>query len=310
MDDQSSQESAKEGGSGGFTAQGKVIIGLLLALVLAVAALAGVVWLRGGEGDCSDSDAGKVASSEEKKEDAGGEAATQEIDLASVEIDSIHEAPAPNAPESWGEYTMRQQWSGQTRVFEGEGQQPAMLQGQGGGQWVTSSNGCGVAMYLVTFKAVNDAAVLRPELVDYNEAVLADGSMRDGWMLFTNCSTPRFWLESIEGESNLSDVSYDVYEYTQSSVANPESQSAPNVDPGAAPEAVQESPAEPQFVECIGGLTTWARFSDGTSKHDDRCVEQAEQARRGESWCGGLYAPADAPRDEFIEMCGREPVYE
>lgn len=293
--------------------QGQVIIALLVVLIVAVAALGAVIWIRGGD---SDSSKAQPVSSETSAgyttEETGAQEqdATQsaDIDLASVAVDTVHEPPVPSPPQAWGEFTLQKQWHGEMRVFE-YGEDPAVLLGEDDNAWASSANHCGVVTYLVTFKAVNDQAQLRAELVDFNKTVLDSKTARSGWMLFTNCATPRLAIESIQGGANLTDVSYDVYEYRQSSVAPPDSQA--NVGQVAVPAS---SPAQvavqPTFVECVDWTSPMALYSDGSQRYSETCAAQHEHAVKGESWCGGLYAPPEASREEFIELCGREPMYQ
>lgn len=185
----------------GFNKQGKVIICLLIALILLVCV---ALWAFLSQ-DKTDSAANTSAQ---------GSAST--TNLADVDMDSIHEQPAPSAPESWGDYVLDKKWNGEVRVFDTE-KEPTSLLDEAGEEWLGTANRCGSTTYLLTFKAVNEKAVLGAQLVDPLDSTQADGTMRSGWMLFTNCSTPKLSLHEIDGDSTLTDVAYDVYEYRQSS---------------------------------------------------------------------------------------------
>lgn len=296
---------ASEKSDKGFTKQGKIIISLIVVVIVALFVLIAVVLTKDGEShDESRSEPQTTKTSEKAQSD---QAKAPVIDLATIGMNTVHEAPVPDPPDAWGDYSLSDHWVGQLRVFN-HSDQPSEPQGKDGANWVSSANGCGSVTYLITFKAVNEKAKLHAQLVNFPGETVSEGTMRDGWMLFTNCITPGFSLKEISGASTLSDVAYDVYEYTQSSVAQPVGTPAASSQPE---ESSYEAPvAEPTFVECVDGLTTMAIFSDGSQRPSDRCVEQHQQALKGERWCGGMYAPPEADHDEFVALCGREPQYE
>lgn len=290
-----------------FSAQGKVIIALLIVLILAVGALVFSTFMENRKNEESPVETAS-SSSTSSEEEPTEEVNSQDIDLASVDVDSVHAAPVPSAPDSWGEYTINQTWKGQVRVFE-HAEEPSELLGQGGENWISSANGCGSLMYLVTFKAVNDQAKIQAELTDYNGDVIDGETSRSGWMLFTNCATPEMALGSINGIGNLSDVAYEVHEYVQASTDL--GSSSVNVEPTIETDVAPESQEIPDVdLQCPGpGLTVFVPSTTPLSEMEWACEQARQSANQGESWCGGLYAPPEVPREEFLAKCNREPQY-
>lgn len=270
-----------------------------VVLVVVVAAVATwVVWGQGSR-DSGPTDAQATGGSPQETE------APAPVDsvalLEGAGVDSVNPAPVPEVVDAWGEYELHRSWSGVVRVFENG--DPSPLPDDGGGRFPATMNGCGVAMFLVTFRSVNEDIMLDAQLLNAVGAVGVSGTLSDGWMLSTNCQTPQFAFVSSSDLSNLGDVAYDVTEYRQSSVAPPVVEA-----PVEAP-VQEEMPeiAEPYVVECLPGIPGPALWSDGTRDHADECANApgAERARRGERICGGLNGWMEASKEEFEELCGR-----
>ncbi|WP_334144731.1 hypothetical protein [Corynebacterium nuruki] len=220
--------------------QARTIIALLIVLILVVVAIgAWLIWGRGGS-DRSDRGALTGATSAVPSEDqAPGQEEQPEIDsvalLENAGVQSVNPAPVPEAVDAWGDYVKNRSWSGTLRVFEGQDATPVTDDDHS--RFPATMNHCGVAMYLVTFRSVNEDVLLDAQLLNAANSIDASETMSDGWMLTTNCDTPQFRFNSSTGISNLGDVAYDVTEYRQSSVAGPagpgSADSAPAGDGGS-----------------------------------------------------------------------------
>lgn len=301
----------------GSSAQGKVIIGLLAVLILAVSLLAIVSYAGRGDGG-SESSSDSVSPQTETPAPSEEPAKPVDVDLAALDVDSIHEAPMPNVPEEWGNYTLDRKWEGRLDL---DGATRAELKGEDGGAWVSSANGCGVETYIVIFRSEASGEKLRAELVDFNEVVLDEKVLPEGWMLFTNCATPRMAADQGSSQMKGTELAYEVHAFRQIQVPNSaESSALDTPEPSVETSVPQAEESVPQsdngatglsgYVECPGpGLTVYVPQPAPGGTIDAACSAAQQQSMRAESWCGGLYAPADVPRDEFIATCGREPQY-
>lgn len=289
-------------------------MGVIVAVLVVVILVAGAVAFALLRNDGSETDAVAETSASatttevtqaEKEEDPAAV-------LAAAEINSIHPAPAPEAPEEWGEYQIHDSWEGRIRVFEDAG--PEEITGRGGGRFPSTMNSCGLVMYFVTFKSANPNVDLGVHLIDAagNSAVTEE--LDQGWSLSTNCETPAMEFLGAGDESTLGDVVFTVHEYFQSSTAP----RAPQTPDGAAtsptPEATQHAvtsepaaPAEPTLVQCLGTLgPPEGLYSDGSQRHTPSCENSPEKQRavRAEGVCGGLYGWIGVSEAEYQYLCG------
>lgn len=293
------------------TRQARLIIALLVVLIVVVATVgAWLIWGRGGDDDSATSPAAVSTTAVPETESE----AQPEIDsvalLENAGVQSVNPAPVPESVKAWGDYVKNRSWSGMLRVFEGQDATPVTNDDHS--RFPASMNHCGVAMYLVTFRSVNENVLLDAELLNAANNIDASLTLSDGWILTTNCDTPQFRFNSSTDISNLGDVAYDVTEYRQSSVANPVAPEAESAEePAASVAEPAASVAEPYVVECLQGVPGPAQWSDGTVAYAEECANtpEAQQSIRAEGLCGGLYAPEDVSREEFEAICNRAPVY-
>ena len=293
------------------TGQARLIIALLVVLIVVVATVgAWLIWGRGGDDDSATSPAAVSTTAVPETESE----AQPEIDsvalLENAGVQSVNPAPVPESVKAWGDYVKNRSWSGMLRVFEGQDATPVTNDDHS--RFPASMNHCGVAMYLVTFRSVNENVRLDAELLNAANNIDASLTLSDGWILTTNCDTPQFRFNSSTDISNLGDVAYDVTEYRQSSVANPVAPEAESAEePAASVAEPAASVAEPYVVECLQGVPGPAQWSDGTVAYAEECANtpEAQQSIRAEGLCGGLYAPEDVSRVEFEAICNRAPVY-
>lgn len=274
--------------------QARMIIALLSVIVVLI--VAGGVWFF-WSGEASGSEDGPVAEAEEISvpEEIEVDDGIPPVDslhlLETAEVDSVNPAPMPEPIEAFGDYVQNRTWSGTIRVFEGGESVP--VAGEDGGAFPVSMNGCGSMMYLVTFRSVDEEVLLNAQLLNAVNEVSAEVAMADGWMFSTNCQTPQFAFASSAGTSVLSDVTYEITEYRQSSVAAPEEQAA------ALPEA------EPYVVECLFGTPGPALWSDGSTRFAEECVNtpEAQESLSAERICGGLYGWQEVTKEEYERLC-------
>jgi hypothetical protein len=290
------------------TGQSRLIIALPVVLIVVVATVG--AWLIWGRGEDDDSATGPASASTSAVQDTGSEERPGTDSVALLEnagVQSVNPAPVPEAVEAWGDYVKNRSWNGMLRVFEGQDATPVTDEDHS--RFPASMNNCGIAMYLVTFRSVNEDVLLDAQLRNAANNIDASLTLSDGWILTTNCDTPQFRFNSSTDISNLGDVAYEVTEYRQSSVAAPAVESAEEPAASAAEPAV--SVGEPYVVECLQGAPGPAQWSDGTMRYAEECTNtpEAQRSIRAEGLCGGLYAPEDVSREEFESICNRAPVY-
>lgn len=233
--------------------------------------------------------------------------------LAAAEVNSIHPAPAPEAVEEWGDYALYDSWDGRVRVFENS--EPNEISASGGGRFPATMNNCGIAMYYVTFRSVNENVDIEAHLINALGEPAASRALNQGWSLSTNCETPAFDFISASDESTLGDVVYDVHEYRQSSVAPatpPEPAAAPvtSTPPPTPASAPTTAAPEPTLVQCMGYLgPPTGLYSDGVERPTPGCADSPEvqRALRGERVCGGLGGWMEVSEAEYIDLCGIAP---
>lgn len=275
--------------------QATVIISLLaLTLVAGIGIIVLLVW----GGDERDVDKQPSTTSTVVTTTSEEEAVDAVALLEQAEINSINPAPAPDAPEEWGEYRLRRSWDGMTRVFEAADSSP--ISDDGGARFPATMNRCGVAMYLVTFKSVNPNVDIAAQLIDAAGGIAAEESLNQGWSLSTNCETPAYRFLASSDISNLGDVAYTVHEYMQSSTSDAE--------PRAAQTTTQA--AEPTLVQCLGYLgPAMGLYSDGVERLAPECEGSPEQQRsaRAEGVCGGFYGWMEVSAEEYRDLCGVDP---
>lgn len=218
--------------------------------------------------------------------------------LESAGIDVVKPPPVPEAPKKWGEYTLAEKWDGRVRAHSGAG--PVKATAAGGSAFPASMNGCGQMMYLVTFRAAHESAIVDARLLDAVGRVEDSAELNSGWALGTNCATPAFEFVSAGGGATMTDVIYTVYEYRQASVAQQD----------AAPQAPAQAPAptaspEPTFVRCVTGLASRGIYSDGSERPDNRCPEP--RTLEGERVCGGPNGWEVYGREKYESLCGPVP---
>ncbi|GAB3694820.1 hypothetical protein GCM10027595_07860 [Corynebacterium nasicanis] len=275
--------------------QATVIISLLTATLLTGIAIF-VLLLRGDAEDVGATQpptSSSVAST--TSEDTRVDAATL---LEDTDVNSIHPAPAPDAPQEWGEYQLRRSWDGMTRVFDVAESSP--ISGDGGGTFPATMNGCGIGMYLVTFKSVNPNVDIAAQLINAAGGIAAEESMNQGWSLSTNCETPAYRFLAASDISTLGDVAYTVHEYMQSSTSDAEPQAVPTTTQAA----------QPTLVQCLGYLgPAMGLYSDGVERLAPECEGSPEQRRssRAEGVCGGLYGWMKVSAEEYRDLCGIDP---
>ncbi|MEJ6550546.1 hypothetical protein PQI66_13410 [Corynebacterium sp. USCH3] len=280
--------------------QARAIIALLGVIVVLAVAGFGAWLLWGRSGDDGPVGAAEVRDDEVTEETAGEPSAEAVDSVALLEgagVDSVNPAPVPEAVDSWGDYEVYRSWSGTLRVFENN--DPSPVSDDGGGRFPATMNGCGVAMYLVTFRSVNEDVVLDAQLLNAADTVSTSETLSDGWMLTTNCQTPQFAFNSSSGISNLGDVAYDITEYRQSSVAAPAAAEQPVEEP------VVEEPvsAEPTLVQCDNGLSIMGLYSDGEWRTTQECdTPEHRRAAQAEGVCGGLNGREEQP-ELWAELC-------
>lgn len=295
----------------------KKLMAVIVALVAAVAVLIGVIiglTARGGDGDEPEETAATstVASS------TAAPSTTSEVDdpaavLAEAEVNSIHPAPAPEAVEERGDYALYDSWDGRVRVLEDS--EPKEISASGGGRFPATMNNCGIAMYYVTFRSVNENVDIEAHLINAIGESAASRAVNQGWSLSTNCETPAFDFISASDESTLGDVVYDVHEYRQSSVAPatpPEPAAAPvtSAPPATIAPAPTTAAPEPTLVQCMGYLgPPIGLYSDGVERPTPGCADSPEQQRsaRAEGVCGGYGGWLEVSEAEYIDLCGVAP---
>lgn len=279
--------------------QAKTIIILLSVLVVAAVVLV-IAQLGGAKKQAATStevasEKLRSSSSMPTRQSAGDSAKI----LETAAVNSIHKPPIPEAPQRWGQYKLRHNWDGQVRVFQHSSNTEIL--GPEGGRFPSSMNGCGAAMYLVTFKSVNPEVSIAIHLMNAAGSSSASEVLNQGWSLSTNCETPTFEFVSSSGVSNRGDVSYTVYEYIEDSAA-PQTYGA---------ERDRESSAEEaHFVKCIGVLgPAMALYSDGSERLAPECENSPEQQRalKGESVCGSLDGWKRVTPAEYEDLCGHSP---
>lgn len=268
------------------TRQARLIIAFLVVLIVVVVTLgAWLIWGRGGDGDSGDA----VSSSESNgtapplARDAGDQPEIDSVSLLeNAGVQSVNPAPVPESVKAWGDYVKNRSWSGMLRVFEGQDATPVTNDDHS--RFPASMNHCGVAMYLVTFRSVNENVLLDAELLNAANNIDASLTLSDGWILTTNCVTPQFRFNSSTDISNLGDVAYEVTEYRQSSVAapaNPDSEDGASEVIGGSPSIVEDSRSEDlgPGVGNDGPNDRGSGWSDGAAAELD-----PDQQRQGESY--------------------------
>lgn len=281
--------------------QAKLIIALLATLVVAavVLLLAQLGWIQSKDASVGKESAEASTSGGSSMSNASGESMDSVQILEAAAVNSIHEPPIPDAPEKWGTYKLQASWDGQIRIFE-HGEATEIL-GQDGSRFPASMNGCGAAMYFVTFRSVNPEVSITEHLMNAAGSSSGSKALNQGWSLSTNCETPTFEFLSSSGISNLGDVSYSVYEYIEDSVAEPDA---------GAQGGTASSAEEPEFVKCIGVLgPAMALYSDGSERLAPECENSPEQQRaiKGESVCGSMDGWKTVTAEEYEDLCGRTP---
>lgn len=289
--------------------QAGLLIALLAVLILAVSSLAVVLlWGKSGEEVADENVSVPTPTSPAESETPTTEETEDAAEvLASAQVNSIHPAPAPEAPEEWGDYRIHDSWDGQVRTFGDAG--PQEITAREGDRFPATMNGCDLGMYFVTFKSVNPNVNVRAHLIDAagNSAVSED--INQGWSLSTNCETPAMEFLDSGDTSTLGDVVYTVHEYRQSSVApaQPTEQVEPEVP--EEPAEVSTAVAEPTLVQCLGYLSPTGLYSDGSERRTVDCADSPEQRRaaRAEGVCGGLYGWMEVSTEEYLDLCGVMP---
>lgn len=281
-----------------------VVIAVLAVIAVALAVVLGYQLTSGD--DRATEPASEAATTSASAEPTESRVEDPAAVLEAAGLDVVETSPAPEAPESWGDYELVRDWGGQVRLSrDGEAQS---AEGPDGGRFPASMNGCGELMYFVPFRATGDPD--KPddlELVDVPvDARLIDavGDVKDsartaeGWTLGTNCSTPGFSFDPAGDESGPVDVDYTVYEYRRTPSEQSSTAAAAPVDPSTS--------AGPTFVECLFGTPGPARFSDGSIRNHQPCAEtpQALRSRKAESVCGGLYGWQGVSKAEYLDLCG------
>lgn len=280
--------------------QARMIIALLgVIIVLTVAGIGG--WLVWGRDSGGDATGGGTAHADEASTTVESTVPVDSVALLeNAGVDSVNAAPVPEAVDAWGDYELHRSWSGTLRVFENG--DPTPVSDDGGGMFPATMNGCGIAMYLVTFRSVNEDVMLDAQLLDAAGTVSATETFPDGWMLGTNCVTPQFSFNTSSGISNLGDVVYDVTEYRQSSVAQPAAQPAEQ-EPVVAPEQNAPEVVEPTLIECDNGLSIMGLYSDGTWRTTQECdTPEHRRSAQAEGVCGGLHGREEQP-ELWAELC-------
>lgn len=277
--------------------QARMIIALLGVIIVLVGAGFGAWLVWGGENErdvsgASTVQAGEVAGTTESAEFTESSEPVDSVALLEdAGVDSVNLAPVPEAVGSWGDYELYRSWSGTLRVFENG--DPTPMPDDGGGRFPATMNDCGVAMYLVTFRSVNEDVLLDAQLLNAANTVSAMETLSDGWMLGTNCVTPQFAFNSSSGISNLGDVAYDVTEYRQSSVAQP----------AAVPEQDAPGVVEPVLIQCDDGLSIMGLYSDGVWRTTQECdTPEHRRSAQAEGVCGGLNGREEQP-ELWAELC-------
>lgn len=287
--------------------QATAIIALLA--VIAVLLVAVIAYLVGAGGrDAQQSETAPPSEATAPVETTEQEEMDPVALLEGAGVDVVMAPPVPDAPEEWGDFVLDGSWDGQVRVFEGQGVEP--IRGDDDGTFPASMNGCGLEMYLVTFRAVSEQTLVDAQLINAVGEPVASEVLDGGWMLGTNCVTPSFAFESSDAEGTLTDVAYTVHRYSQSSVAQdaPQSRAPAPASPAApAPPAAPTpaAPAAPTFVRCVTGLASSGIYSDGSTRRDTRCPEP--EMLEAERVCGGLYGWQEVSRERYIDLCGVEP---
>lgn len=227
--------------------------------------------------------------------------------LEGAAVNSIHPAPAPEAPQKWGDYKLTATWDGQLRVFDTGGIQP--VKGENGATFPATMNNCGIGMVFTTFRSVNNNVDVSTHLLNAIEESTTSAPINQGWMLSTNCETPAFEFLGSRDSSTLVDVAYTVHLYTQNSTAVAHEEQGAEVAPSP-PAVTQTAAPKPTFVQCLGTLgPPMALYSDGSERNEPICEGSPERARasKGESVCGGLYGWQQVSETEYIELCGQAP---
>jgi hypothetical protein len=288
------------------------IISLAVATLVLAGVVIGVVTSDDGTTDAESSPttASNTSAAATTEEEAVEDPAAV---LAAAEVNSIHPAPAPEAVEEWGDYALSDSWDGRVRVFEDS--EPNEISAPGGERFPATMNNCGIAMYYVTFRSVNENVDIEAHLINAIGESAASRALNQGWSLSTNCETPAFEFISASDISTLGDVVYDVHEYRQSSVAPaapPEPAAAPVTStppPTTAPAPTTAAP-EPTLVQCMGYLgPPIGLYSDGVERPTPGCANSPEQQRsaRAEGVCGGLGGWTEVSEAEYIDLCGIAP---
>lgn len=263
--------------------QATTIIALLAVIaVLLVAVITYLVGVGGGQ-DAQQSETVPPSETPVPVETTEQEDVDPVALLEGAGVDVVMAPPVPDAPEEWGDYVLDSSWDGQVRVFEGQGAEP--IRGDDDELFPATMNGCGLQMYLVTFRAVAEPVLLDAQLINAAGEPVASEVLNDGWMLGTNCVTPSFVFESSDAEGTLTDVAYTVHRYRQSSVAQnePQSQAPAPASPAAPAPPVAPAPAAPPaptLVQCIFGGGSWTGnglFSDGVYRPAAQCETMRQQ---------------------------------
>ncbi|NLE78366.1 MAG: hypothetical protein GX610_02105 [Rhodococcus sp.] len=277
--------------------QGYIIIALLAVIAVALAVLVGfLIGSRGADGPDS---LGSAAATPDRRAD-------HVAALEAAGLDVVEAPPVPEAPETWGDYKLDASWDGQVRVFEDGDVVP--VRGESGEVFPASQNGCGLEVYLVTFRSVGEGIRVEARLVNAVGASVDSAVLQEGWMLGTNCVTPSFAFHESDLGGGIGEVAYTVHRYRQSSVAESSrgtSTTSPTAAPVPAPEPVPQVPAQPTFVECVPGLASLGIYSDGSTRRDTRCPEP--DVLEAERVCGGMYGWREVSRERYVELCGQEP---
>lgn len=286
------------------------IIAVLVVLILIAGALVAAL-LRGLGLNPADSAASPVAATTTGEvtstaEEVPGDPA--EV-LAGAEVNSIHPAPAPEAPEQWGEYQLQASWEGRLRVFESS--DPQEIRNWDDDRFPATMNNCGFAMFFVTFRSTNPNVDLGVHLINAIGEAAVSEQVNEGWLKSTNCETPAMEFLSSADESNLGDVVYSVHEYWQASVLPPQpaATETPVSTAVVEPAPVSTILAEPTLVQCLGYLSPTGLYSDGSERSTPSCADSPEYQRsvRAEGVCGGLYGWMEVTEAEYLELCGIAP---
>ncbi|MDO4927755.1 MAG: hypothetical protein Q3976_01610 [Corynebacterium sp.] len=178
----------------------KAAIAIVVVLILFV--VGGLIHIFSG----NDDDEENTASSSSSSSVTSSSVALAAVDFGTTDLDSVHPAPLPATPRTWGDYTEYGRWNNSLKLEAG--QKEARLAASGNQAWEIPAK-CMDVRFVVNFSSEAGEVVTSlytPENVQLNTA-----THEKGWAFFSGCTDMRLVLPSAATNSTIVDYSVVAY---------------------------------------------------------------------------------------------------